>query len=220
MSENQKERLRNLLLHGNLDEADAAMSRLLDAASAEELDPRDLVLSLDAMERLEQPGQARMFEPFILFASRFPEISIPVLTECLHRSPLSWTGRLSAAVIHEVLQNVPAGRAYVDRDAVVSALSDAVNAAASGSIDFAREAITTLHGWAAREPLPETGPAIVKLLIRAADKESPKEDVLRLASEILEQNGQADLLSQVGERAQSLPSNHPLRRAIHSLSEK
>jgi hypothetical protein len=72
----------------------------------------------------------------------------------------------------------------------------------------------------AREPLPETGPAIVKLLIRAADKESPKEDVLRLASEILEQNGQADLLSQVGERAQSLPSNHPLRRAIHSLSEK
>jgi hypothetical protein len=215
MNEDEKEQLRNLLLHGNLDEADAAMSRLLDIAKAEELDPRDLVASLEAMERLGEPGQARMFEPFVLFASRFPEVSVPVLTERLRRSPLSWTGRLSAAVIHEVLQNVPGGRAHVDREAVVSALSDAVDAAARGCVDSAQEAITTLHDWATREPLPEIGPAIVRLLMRAADKESPKEDVLRLAREILELNGQAALLSQVRERAQLLPSDHPLRRAIH-----
>jgi hypothetical protein len=215
MNENEKARLRNLLLHGNLDETDATMSRLLDAASAEELDPRDLVASLDAMERLGESGQARMFEPFVLFASRFPEVSVPVLTGCLRRSPLSWTGRLSAAVIHEVLQHVPGGRAHVDRDEVVAALSHAVDAAASGCVNSARQAITTLRDWAAREPLPETGPAIVRLLIRAADKVSPNEDVLRLARETLELNGQAALLSQVRERAQSLFSDHPLRRAIH-----
>jgi hypothetical protein len=218
MTKDDKERLREILLHGNLVEADGAMSQLLDVVSAEMLDPRDLVASLDAMERLGEPGQARMFEPFVLFASRFPEVSIPMLTESLRRSPLSWTGRLSAAVIHEVLQHVPGGRAHVDRDAVVSALSAAVDAAAGKCTDFAREVITTLHDWAAREPLPEAGPAIVRLLMRAADEKSPKEDMLRLARETLEVNGQSALLSQVRERAKSLPSNHPLQSVIKSVS--
>ena len=218
MNEGDKERLRKALCNGNLVEADSAMSQLLDVANAEMLNPRDLVASLDAMERLGEPGQARMFEPFILFASRFPEVSIPVLTECLRRSPLSWTGRLSAAIIHEVLQYVPESHGRMDGGAVVSALSGAVDAAAFVCTDFAREAITTLHDWAERKPLPEAGPAIVRLLMRAIDEKSPKEYVLRLARETLEMNGQSALLSQVHDCANSLPPNHPLQRVIRPMA--
>jgi hypothetical protein len=179
------------------------------------LDPRDIIASLEAMERLGEPGQARMFEPFIMFVSRFPKVSVPVLTECLRRSKLAWPGRLSAAAIHEVLENVPSGRAQIDRGAVVEALSSALDAAASAGVDSAREVITTLHDWAVREPLPEAGPAIARLLMRAAKERSPKEYVLRLACETLEANSQKSLLSQVQERARSLPPNHALTRVIN-----
>jgi hypothetical protein len=214
MSEHEIERRREALRNGDVDEADRAMSELLDVASMEMLDPSDLIASLEAMERLGEPGQARMFEPFIMFAARFPEASVPVLTECLRRSPLSWSGRLSAAVIHEVLQNVPGGRAHMDREAVVEALAGAVDAAASAGTEFAREVVKTLHDWAAWEPLPEAGPAIERLLMRTADEEAPKEYVARLARETLEANGQSSLLSRVRERATSLPPDHPLQNAM------
>jgi len=214
MDKHDEEKLREALRSGDVDEADAAMSRLLDIASPEMLDPNDLVASLQAMERLGEPGQAQMFEPFILLASRFPQVSVPVLLDCLNRSPLSSSGRLSVAVIHEVLENVPGGRAQLDRRTTVAALLGAVEAAAHTRTDLAPEAVTALHDWAAREPLPEAGPALAKWLLRAADEQSPNEYLLRLARETLEANSQVSLLSKVRERAQSLSPDHALRLAI------
>jgi hypothetical protein len=214
MTGQEKQQLRKSLENGDIEAADQAMSQLLDVPAPEMLDPSDLIASLDAMERLGEPGQARMFEAFLMFASRWPQVTVPLLVDRINRSPLDWSGRLAAAVIHEVLQNVPDGRKYIDRGAVVAALAHAVDAAASNGVDQAREAITALHDWSLQEQLPEAGQTIVRLLMRAAEEESPKEYILRLARETLEANGQSSLLVPVKERAKQLPSDHPLRQAM------
>jgi hypothetical protein len=212
----ERERLREELRTGNVDEADVAMSLLLDVESPESLSEQDFAASLDAMERLGEPGQARMFETFTLLASRFPEVSVPVVVEALARSPLGWSGKLSAAVIREVLEYAPGGRAYLDRGQVVPVLAGAVDAAAQTGTDSGVEAIRTLHDWSAHEPLPEAGPAIANWLLRAADEDEPNEYFLRLARETLEANNQLSLLAQVREQAKSLPPDHPLRRVLET----
>jgi hypothetical protein len=214
VNDSETPKLREALKTGSVEEADIAMSRLLDVATPEMLDPEDLVAALDAMERLGEPAQARMFESFILFASQFPEISVPVLTECLRRSPLNWSGRLSASVIYELLEHLPGTLGLLKASQAADALVAAVNAAVDARADPPAEIIAALRAWAAREPLPEAGEAIAKWLLQTAEQDSAKEYFIRQGREILEKNQQAELLSQVRELAATLPVGHALRVAL------
>lgn len=214
MDDSEKRRLRQALASGDVDAADDAMSSLLDLSDAQELDPNDLLASLDAMERLGRAGQGRMFESFLHFAERFPAVSVPVLVRHMKRSPAAWSSQLCATVIYELLAYEPDGRRHIERDAAVEALAGTVAAASHGKSSDVDAAVSALHQWAKHEPLPEAGSALADLLVKAADEPSPDKDLIREAREVLEANGQSDLLAPARERAKSLPADHPLRIAL------
>lgn len=214
IDESEKRRLRQALDVGDVDAADQAMTLLLDVSDARELDPNDLLASLNAMDRLGIPGQGRMFELFLLFAERFPAVSVPVLVQRMKQFPAAWTSQLCAAVIAELLASDPDWRHSIEKATTVEALAGTVAAAPKVQASAVGSSIDAIHDWATHEPLPEAGPALAGLLVKAADEPSPDEDILRQARETLEANGQSDLLAPARERAKSLPADHPLRVAL------
>jgi hypothetical protein len=166
-----------------------------------------------------------MFETFLLLVSRWPEVTVPALVRYIERSPLSWTARLAIAAIDEVLESVPNGRARIDRDAVVRSLVRVIDAAAEADwkeadLNGLSGAVRSLHDWSEREPIPESAPAVTRLILRAADEPQANEEMLRLAVESLLINGQADQLALVQARARTLPADHPLRRALVSVGSE
>jgi hypothetical protein len=214
MDDSEKRRLRQALASGDVGAADDAMLKLIGVSDAQELDPDDLLASLDAMERLGTRGQGRMFESFLHFAERFPAVSVPVLVQRMKQFPVAWTSELCATVIYELLAYKPDGRRYIEQDATVEALVGMVAAAPHGQSSVADAAVSALHEWAKREPLPEAGLALAGLLVKAADEPSPDKDLIREARETLEASGQSDLLAPARDRARSLPADHPLRIAL------
>lgn len=214
MQETDRARLRKTLSSGNAAEADKAMSILLDVAEEEMLDPRDLGLALDSMERLGKPGQAKMFQSFILFAARFPRASAPTLIEEINRSPLSWSGRLSMSVLVEIIRYSPEWSKQIDRQAVEAAMMKAIDYAGDTGTDEASEAIEVLHLLGTPAHLPSAGESMVKFLMKAADEPSPKINSLLRIRETLEANGQGALLEQVVARSKALSADHPLRLAF------
>jgi hypothetical protein len=190
------------------------MARLLDVDQPAALDPDDLSSSLDAIDRLGEPGQSDMFESFIFLGSRFPEVSVPALVERLVRRPRAWSAGLAASTIREILNNVPDGQASLRREEVVPALIAAVEAGAPDPSFAAERAVGVLRDWTRREPLPEAGPAIAAWLSAATDPNRPRKHTLKWGREVLEANGQDSLLAEVRKRAAQLPADHPLRLAL------
>ena len=214
MDDSEKQRLREALASGDAAVADDAMSCLLGVSDAEQLDANDLLASLDAMDRLGAAGQSLMFEPFLQYAGQFPAVSVPVLVQRMKRFPAAWTSQLCATVIAELIAYDPDWRRYVDKGATVAALAGTVASAPTVQASSVGAALDAIHDWATHEPLPDAGPALAGLLVKAADEPSPNEDLIRKARETLETNGQGDLLAPARARAKSLPADHPLRVAL------
>jgi hypothetical protein len=211
IDEARKRHLRGILASGDAGAADGAMCELLDVTEPEKFDAADLLPVLDAIERLGIEGRSLMSESFLLFAERFSAASVPVLVRRMKQFPAAWTSQLCATVIHELWAYEPDARRYLERDAAVEALAGTVAAASHIQSSDVGPAVRTLHEWATLEPLPEAGPALAGLLMKAADEPSPNADLLREARETLEANGQSQLLAPARDRAQSLPAGHPLR---------
>lgn len=212
MEPRERQRLRDDLLRGDVEKATRAMCLLLESENPEEIDPVDVIAAMDAMERLGTRGLSRMSESFLLYVTQHAPVTLPVVVETLERRPLSWPGRLSAAVVSEVLNYVPGGQSLLDRGRIVSALIRGVESA--GGSESARELVGTLREFARREPVPEAGSALVGLLLRAADEDDPNRLVLDEAIEILRSSGQFPLLAPIHTRAAGLPPHHPLRQAL------
>src|SRR5262245_25821782 len=122
MDPQERERLRDELLHGDVEQATRAMSLLLESEDPRQIDPADVAAAMAAMERLGTRGLSRMSESFLLYSTQHAPVTLPVIVETLERRPLSWPGRLSAAVVSEVLNHVPGGSSLLDRGRIVPAL--------------------------------------------------------------------------------------------------
>jgi hypothetical protein len=166
------------------------MSLLLDTDDPARLDPRDLLLSLAAMERLGAPAQAVMFQPFIEFAARQPARTVPTLIHQVAEAPLAWSGRLSAAALGEILASGFAGSLLDMRAVAVPALANAVGLAAVGEADLGREAIAALAAWSGHEPVPEAAGAVRAWLQAATQAAEPRLYVIRQAQTILDRADQ------------------------------
>lgn len=214
METRSREQLWTLLRAGDVDEADTAMSQLLDVEDPTLLDPDDVTAALDAIERLGTPGRSRMFETFMLLTSRYPTVSVPPLIAYMERHPTTWSAGLAAATIGEIIQNVPSGRSQLDRKRVLAAFERILEVAQPTDGTAVSETIRTLQMWAGLEPLPEVAPALTQILLRAAQEADPEEYFLGLAVEALVKSGGRSQLEAVRSRANMLPPHHPLRRVM------
>ncbi len=205
--------LRTQLREGSVRDADAAMAQLLDVEDPNSLDPEDVSASLDAMDRLGEDAQADMFESFMLLASRFPNITVPVLIKRIDQMPGVWSAGLAAATLREIFDNTPGGPRLLSREGALPALIGAVD---SGGF-AADQAVGLLRDWAVVQPLSKAeAQSIADWLMRQADNPAPRAYALRSAREALEASGQAALLEPVRARTRDLPPDHPLRRVLGS----
>jgi hypothetical protein len=163
------------------------MGLLLDVADADQLDPADVAASLDAMDRLGTAGQAYMFESFMQFAERWPEVTVPVLVDRITRAPDKWSAGLAAATLRELLEECGPSflRAHGGLDALLAAVRYRTYAA--------RDAVGALLDWARLEPIPEAAEPIAEWLRNASDDEPVYAQ--QEATEALKALGRGDLLA-------------------------
>lgn len=181
----RKSVLRHALQERDLGSADRAMSLLLDVRTPEELEPNDLILSLDAMERLGELAQAAMFQPFIEFAVVHPDRALPALIARLKQTPVSHAGRLCAAVLAELLEHHDPGVVLTRRETAAPALIAAVASAANTEPDLGREAIGALAAWSNHDALPEARGAVEAWLDAAVRASEPAQYSINHARTIL-----------------------------------
>ncbi|HAA17210.1 MAG TPA: hypothetical protein DCE41_38055 [Cytophagales bacterium] len=207
-----KEQLRAELQSGDVGQAVPAMSQLLDARQEEDLNPDDIILALETMTRLGQEARVQMFQSFMLYAARYPRVSLPVLLPLIDKSPLSETSRLCIATVLEMIRYVPGTETYLDRSVLVAGLFRALAATADQGTDRASVVLNALQALSLDSVAPEEAEQLVRFLLAAAEEAHPILTSLFIAKELLQAHGHGHRLAAIKERALLLPAEHPLRK--------
>lgn len=209
----RRDELREALRSGDVNAADAAMNELLAPGSAA-TQTEDIALVLDAIDRLGTPALSRMGETFLLLAQDQLPVALPAIVDRIERAPLSAAGNLAATVICELLEWRADGIAQLDRERALRALIAAAEQVSQTPCDRAWSAVHALALWAAREPIPEAGPALAGVVSQAASVDSPNRPLVRDAFDALRRSGQDPLLAPVRTRIAQLPATHPVRELL------
>jgi hypothetical protein len=177
---------------------------------------QDVRTVLETMERPEFERDSSLISVVVEALSQSMPASLDPVISYVIEHPLSPGGRTATAVLAEVA----AQECAAENHRLIAALVRVIEEASSVGTDSCPEAITALQECAKAGDLPEVRPALLALLVRAANETSPYMPALRVATTILAGATDDSLLDRLKVLRASVPEHHPLRQALNAIEKQ